>query len=33
MADEAKSRLSVFPDSQAKDALLAIADYSLHREN
>jgi octaprenyl-diphosphate synthase len=33
LADEAKSRLSVFPDSQAKDALLAIAEYSLHREN
>ena len=33
LADEAKSRLSVFPDSPAKDALLAIAEYSLHREN
>jgi octaprenyl-diphosphate synthase len=33
LADEAKSRLSVFPDSQAKDALLVIAEYSLHREN
>ena len=33
LAYEAKSRLAVFPDSQAKDALLAIAEYSLHREN
>ena len=33
LADEAKSGLSIFPESQAKDALLAIAEYSLHREN
>jgi octaprenyl-diphosphate synthase len=32
LADEATAELSVFPDSQAKDALLAISEYSLHRE-
>jgi octaprenyl-diphosphate synthase len=28
----AKANLAPFPDGRAKDALLAIADYSLHRE-
>jgi len=28
---EAKAEISVFPDTQAKEALLALADYSLHR--
>lgn len=32
LADEATAELSVFPDSQAKEALLAISEYSLHRE-
>lgn len=32
LMDEAKACLSVFPDSQAKEALLAIADYSMKRE-
>lgn len=32
LIDEAKKVLSVFPDSQAKEALFAIADYSLRRE-
>jgi len=31
LIDDAKAELSVFPDSRAKEALLAIADYSLHR--
>lgn len=30
--DEATAELTVFPDSQAKKALLAISEYSLHRE-
>jgi octaprenyl-diphosphate synthase len=32
LVDEAISELAVFPDSRAKDALLAISEYSLHRE-
>lgn len=32
LIDEAAAELSVFPESRAKDALLAIAAYSLHRE-
>ena len=32
LVEEAKEELSVFPDSQAKRALLTIADYSLRRE-
>jgi len=32
LVDEATAELAVFPDSRAKDALLAISDYSLHRE-
>jgi len=32
LVDEATAELSVFPDSRAKDALLAISDYSLRRE-
>jgi octaprenyl-diphosphate synthase len=32
IVDEAKAELSVFPASRAKDALLAISDYSLSRE-
>ena len=32
LVEEAKQALSVFPDSQAKRALLTIADYSLRRE-
>lgn len=32
LIDEARAELSVFPDSQAKEALLSIADYSLRRE-
>lgn len=32
LIDEAKERLSVFPDSRAKEALLTVADYSLRRE-
>lgn len=32
LIDEAKAELSVFPDTLAKEALLTIADYSLHRE-
>lgn len=32
LIDEAKEVLCVFPDSQAKEALLSIADYSLRRE-
>jgi octaprenyl-diphosphate synthase len=32
LANEATAELSVFPDSRAKDALLAISEYSLHRE-
>jgi octaprenyl-diphosphate synthase len=32
LIDEAKEVLRVFPDSQAKEALLSIADYSLRRE-
>lgn len=32
LIDEAKAELSVFDDSQPKEALLAIADYSLRRE-
>jgi octaprenyl-diphosphate synthase len=32
LIDDAKKELSAFPDSQAKEALLAIADYSLRRE-
>ncbi|MEJ2683303.1 MAG: polyprenyl synthetase family protein [Candidatus Sulfobium sp.] len=32
LVEEAKRELSAFPDSQAKRALLTIADYSLHRE-
>lgn len=32
LVDEATSELEVFPDSRAKDALLAIAKYSLNRE-
>lgn len=31
LIDEAKGYLSVFEDSQAKDAMMTIADYSLHR--
>jgi octaprenyl-diphosphate synthase len=31
LIDEARDCLSVFPDSQAREALLTIADYSLHR--
>ena len=31
LVEEAKQELSVFPDSQARRALLTIADYSLHR--
>jgi octaprenyl-diphosphate synthase len=30
--DDARADLSLFPESRAKNALLAIADYSLHRE-
>jgi octaprenyl-diphosphate synthase len=32
LAGEATAELSVFPESRAKDALLAISDYSLYRE-
>lgn len=32
LVEDAKKELSVFPDSQAKNALLTIADYSLRRE-
>jgi octaprenyl-diphosphate synthase len=32
LIDEATAELSVFPASRAKDALLTIAEYSLHRE-
>lgn len=32
LVDEAIAELAVFPDSRAKDALLAISEYSLHRE-
>jgi octaprenyl-diphosphate synthase len=32
LVDEARKELSLFSDSRAKDALLAIADYSLRRE-
>jgi octaprenyl-diphosphate synthase len=32
LVEEAKQELSVFPDNQAKSALLTIADYSLLRE-
>lgn len=32
LVDEARNELSLFSDSRAKDALLAIADYSLRRE-
>jgi octaprenyl-diphosphate synthase len=32
LVEEAKQELSVFPDNQAKGALLTIADYSLLRE-
>lgn len=32
LVEEAKSELKIFDDSPAKDALLAIADYSLARE-
>jgi geranylgeranyl pyrophosphate synthase len=32
VVDEAIAELAVFPESQAKDALLAISEYSLHRE-
>jgi octaprenyl-diphosphate synthase len=32
LAEEAKSELSIIADGPAKDALLAIADYSLYRE-
>jgi geranylgeranyl pyrophosphate synthase len=32
MIDEARAYLTLFPDGRAKDALLAIADYSLRRE-
>ncbi len=32
LVEEAKQELSVFPDNQAKSALLTIADYSLRRE-
>lgn len=31
LIEGAKNELSIFPDSQAKEALLTIADYSLHR--
>jgi octaprenyl-diphosphate synthase len=30
--DDARADLSLFPESRAKNALLAIADYTLHRE-
>ena len=32
LIEEARADLSLFPESKAKDALLAIADYSLRRE-
>lgn len=32
LVEEAKQELSVFPESQARSALLTIADYSLRRE-
>jgi octaprenyl-diphosphate synthase len=32
LIDEARDCLTVFPDTRAKEALLTIADYSLHRE-
>jgi octaprenyl-diphosphate synthase len=32
LISEAKSELSVFPDSQPKKALISLADYSLQRE-
>jgi octaprenyl-diphosphate synthase len=32
MIDGARADLALFPDGRAKDALLAIADYSLSRE-
>jgi octaprenyl-diphosphate synthase len=32
LIDEAKAELDLFPGSHARDSLLAIADYSLHRE-
>ena len=32
LINEASAELAVFPESRAKDALLAIAAYSLHRE-
>lgn len=32
LVEEAKQELSLFPDNKAKYALLAIADYALHRE-
>lgn len=32
LRDNAKMELSVFPDSKSKEALFAIADYSLYRE-
>lgn len=32
LAEDAKAELAVFPDSRAKDALFAIADYALCRE-
>jgi len=32
LINEATAELAVFPESRAKDALLAIAAYSLHRE-
>jgi octaprenyl-diphosphate synthase len=32
LVDEARKELSLFSDCRAKDALLAIADYSLRRE-
>ncbi len=31
LIEEAKAELSIFADSQARESLLAIADYSLHR--
>jgi octaprenyl-diphosphate synthase len=31
LIDEAKAKLSVFPDTPHREALLAVADYSLYR--
>jgi geranylgeranyl pyrophosphate synthase len=32
LSDEAKASLAVFPDSPARQALMAVADYVVQRE-